>query len=323
MPARASLIVRVLLLMAAVSVTVAGDACFNVPPPPAEIAAPAPTPMPEVTENPEAEETPETWPVAPLTEQDITPEATSTPSPTETATPTETPYGQTPAPTSTPSPTPTESPTPTPTPVPTPQPDFSQNLPSGQLSDQPLDAEIKAATTPTRKTAIRIVDRARRDLLKHHPDEAIRTLTPALSIDAGNPYVYFYLGRAYLMKHNYSQALTFWERAAIGFADNPPWLSEALSFEGGAKERLGDTEEARSNYQRALKLAPDNQLARDGYARVGPPPPPPPAEPSGEPPEQAQPPPEEAVPPPPPAATEPPPAEEEPLPAEVPTPENF
>ncbi len=320
MPARATLIVRVLLVLATIAIAI--NACYNAPPPlPPVAAAPEATPQPELKQNPEAGETPPApWPVAPLTEQDITPEATSTPSPTDTATPTETPYGQTPAPTQTPSPTPTESPTPAPSLEPTPQPDFSQELPPGQLSDRSLSTDIGAAALPTRKTSMRIADRARRELLKHQPDEAMRTLGRALSIDAGDPYVYFYLGRAYLMKHNYQQALTFWERAAIGFADNPKWLSEVLSFEGAVKERLGETDEARADFARAVKLAPDNQLAKDGYARLGPPAPPPEAEPTAETgPAEAEPPPEEAAPPPPPGAEEPPPAEE-PLPAEVPTP---
>ncbi|HEY2105088.1 MAG TPA: tetratricopeptide repeat protein, partial [Candidatus Binataceae bacterium] len=278
MPARATVIVRVLLLLAAIAIAI--NACYNAPPPPPPVvAAPETTPPPELEQNPEAEETPPApWPVASMVEQDVTAEPTETPSPTETPTPTEspteTPYGQTPAPTPTPSPSPTESPSPTPSPVPTPQPDFSRDLPPGQLSDQPLKADIGAASLPTRKTSIRVVDRARGELLKRQPDDAMRTLGRALSIDAGNPYVYFYLGRAYLMKHNYQQALTFWERAAIGFADNPKWLSDVLSFEGAVKERLGDTDEARTDFARAVKLAPDNQLAKDGYARLGSPAPP-------------------------------------------------
>jgi hypothetical protein len=315
MPARASSIVWVSLWLLVITIAAAIDACYNAPPPPPPPVIVTPTPEPEVAENPEEENTP-----IPFTEENITPEATETPTPTETPTATDTPYGQTPGPTQTPSPTPTETPSPTPTPLPTPQTDFSQDLPPGQLSDQPLEPDINAATLPTRKTAIRIADRARRDLLKHEPDAAIRTLGPALSIDAGNPYVYFYLGRAYLMKHNYQQALTFWDRASIGFGDNPKWLSEVLGFEGETKERMGDEDEARKDFARALKLAPNNQLANDGYSRLGPPPPPA-AEPSAEmaPEEEEQPPPEEAAPPPPPGEEEPPPAEE-PMPGEAPTP---
>jgi hypothetical protein len=316
MPSRAILFVWILLLMVTAAVI---NACYNAPPPPPPIPAAPEATRPEVEENPEAIETPPPpWPVTPLTEQDISPEATSTPSPTETATPTETPYGQTPAPTPSPSPTPTESPIPTETPEPTPQPDFSQTLPSGQLSDQSLEGEINAQPLPTRKTSMRIADQARRELLDHDPDEAIRTLGRALSIDASDPYVYFYLGRAYLMKHNYQQALTFWQRAAISFANNPKWLSEVLGFEGAAKERMDETDEARDDFARAVKLSPDNQLAKDGYARLGPPPAPPEAEPT-EGPAEAEPPPEEAAPPGPPAAEEPPPAEE-PMPSEAPTP---
>jgi hypothetical protein len=318
MPARATFIGSVLVLLLAGAVIYA---CYNAPPPPPPPmpATAEATPAPEVEENPEAAETPPPpWPVSPLTEQDITPEATATPTATDTPTPTDTPFGQTPEPTQTPTPTPTESPTPTPTPVPTPQPDFSQNLPTGQLSDQSLDGDINAAPLPMRKTSMRIADQARRELRKHEPDEAIRTLGRALSIDASDPYVYFYLGRAYLMKHNYQQALIFWERAEIGFANNPKWLSEVLSFEGEVRDRMGDSDTARRDFGRAVKLSPDNQLAKDGYARVGPPAPPPEA-PSETGPAEAEPPPEEAAPPPPPAEGEPAPAEE-PLPSEVPTP---
>jgi Flp pilus assembly protein TadD len=249
-----------------------------------------------------------------LAEEDITPEPTSTPTPTDTPTATDTPFGQTPAPTDTPTPTPTDSPTPTPTPEPTPQVDFSQDLPPGQLSDQPLAGEINPSLPPTRRTALRIADKARIELRKHQPDEAIRTLGRALSIDAANPYVYFYLGRAYLMKHNYQQAMTFWARAAISFGDNPKWLAEALTFQAATNERQGEIDEARRDYKRACKLAPDNALAKDGCNRLVPPPPPP--EPKAEPeeaePSEARPPPREEEPAPPPAGEEPAPADQPP-----------
>jgi hypothetical protein len=309
MLARAIPIARILLLLA---VAIAINSCYNAPPPPPPVVQQAPPSPSEVEENPEGVETPPPpWPVASLSEENITPEATDTATPTDTPTATDTPYGQTPPPTQTPSPTPTATPIPTLSPEPTPQPDFSQELPAGQLSDQSLEPDINAATQPMQKTSIRIADRARRELLKHDPDGAIRTLGRALSIDASNPYVYFYLGRAYLMKHNYTQAMTFWDRAAIGFSDDPKWQAEVLSFEGAVKERLGDTDAARDDFARAVKLAPDNQLAKDGYTRLGPPAPPPEAEPSAETaPEEAEPPPEEAAPPPPPGEAEPPPPEE-------------
>lgn len=321
----ATLIVAGLLLFLAAIVM---DACYNTPPPPPEMPAePQATPTAALQQQSEeqepegAETPPPPWPVGRLGEQDISPEATATPTPTETATPTETPIGQTPGITETPTETPTPTQTPTPTPEPTPQLDFSQNLPPGQLSDQPLGSEINPSLPPTRKTSMRIADKARAALRKHQPDEAIRTLGRALSIDAGDPYVYFYLGRAYLMKHNYQQALTFWSRAAISFADNPKWLAETLTFQAATKERQGDIDEARRDYKRACKLAPDNQLARDGCNRLVPPPPPPepasepesePSEPNGSEPSEVKPPPAEEAPAPPPAGEEPAPADQPP-----------
>ena len=211
------------------------------------------------------------------------------------------------------------NPLPTSNVIQTPAPDLS-HLPPG-LSDQPLEGEIAQSDSRVRKTSIRMVDRARQELAVHKPDEAIRTLGRVLSIDAGNPYVYFYLGRAYLTKRNYRQALIFWQRAAIGFSRNPKWLGETYGFEGEANERLGQLDEARQDYARALKLSPQNQLGLAGNGRLGPPAPVVTEAPSeggeqaGEAeatPAETEAPPAEPEPPPPPVEAPPPPAEEPP-----------
>jgi TolA-binding protein len=167
-----------------------------------------------------------------------------------------------------------------PTPGPTPSPSIVTGavMPSGLISDQPLPPALLQSASPTQRIGLGIVEQARGAILNHDPDGAIRSLGRGLSIDPGDPYIYFYLGRAYLAKRDYAEALTFWQRAAIGFvANNPQWLGETYSFEGAASEGLGNLDQARHDYQRALAVAPDNQMAQLGLARLGPPPQPSPS----------------------------------------------
>ena len=174
------------------------------------------------------------------------------------------------------SPSPGTSPGLSPSPSATPSPSIVAGamMPSGLISDQPLPPAQLQSANPTQRIGLGLVEQARGAIVSKDPDGAIRLLGRGLSIDPGDPYIYFYLGRAYLAKRDYAEALTFWQRAAIGFiANNPLWLGETYSFEGAASEELGNLDQARHNYQRALAVAPDNQMAQLGLARLGPPPP--------------------------------------------------
>ena len=131
-----------------------------------------------------------------------------------------------------------------------------------------LDAEIKKADTPARAAALRVTEQARIDLAAGKTDDAIRDLGRAVSIDPGNPFEYFYLGRAYIARRNYAQALTFLKRAEIGFAARPDWLGATVGFEGACYEDLGQTTDAALAYRRALGTAPNNLTARVGASRM-------------------------------------------------------
>ena len=104
------------------------------------------------------------------------------------------------------------------------------------------------------------------------PGRRFGALARALSIDSSNAYAYFYLGRAYLLKKDYHQTLTFLHRAEIGFASDPTWLGETFSFEGLCDEQSGQTAQAAAAYRRALDFSPYNLMARTGYVRLAPPP---------------------------------------------------
>jgi tetratricopeptide (TPR) repeat protein len=173
--------------------------------------------------------------------------------------------------------------------------DLSQVPLSSPPGASSLEALIAQTTDPSLSASLRITEQARQQIGENHYDEAVRTLGHALSIDAGNPYAYFYLGRAYLMKKDYRQALTFFSRAEMGLGSNPPWLGETVGFEGACYEEMSRDQDAALAYQRAVQLTPGNLMARAGYGRMAsalPPPPIPPEEqPSAE--DAAQPPPEE------------------------------
>jgi hypothetical protein len=136
------------------------------------------------------------------------------------------------------------------------------------LAEAPLDSEIKKADTPALMAALRVTEQARVELEAGQTADAIRDLGRAVSIDPGSPFEYFYLGRAYIARRNYTQALTFLQRAEIGFASRPDWLGMDVGFEGNCYEELGRNSDAALAYQRALGTAPNNVTARVGYTRL-------------------------------------------------------
>jgi TolA-binding protein len=162
-----------------------------------------------------------------------------------------------------------------PTPIPTPTDiaplEVGSVAPQTQISDSSLEGLIQkiSAAQPALAASLRLTDQARDEILNHHEDDAIQTLTRAISIDASNAYAYFYLGRAYLGKKNYDQAITFFNRAEVHFGANSEWRGETLAFEGLVNEQSGQTAPAIACYQKALVAVPGNLRARVGLTRLG------------------------------------------------------
>jgi Tetratricopeptide repeat len=146
--------------------------------------------------------------------------------------------------------------------------DIGAIAPGPDLSEVSLQGEIKQAANPALAASLRVTEEARKQLASGHTDDAIRELGRAVSIDPGNPFEYFYLGRSYIARRNYEQALTFFSRAEIGFAARPDWLGETVGFEGACYEELGKLPLAALAYQRAVGAAPNNLMARVGYTRM-------------------------------------------------------
>jgi hypothetical protein len=159
------------------------------------------------------------------------------------------------------------SPIPTPTEIP-PAIDITMTGPSVQISDAPLSNAITYSVAPARAASMRVVERARQQLVSGNADDAIRTLGQALSIDSSDPYAYFYLGRAYFVKGNQTQAVTFLNRAAVGFGSDRMWLSETYAFEGASYEAAGSSSEAATQYKKSLDLMANNRIALAGCGRM-------------------------------------------------------
>ncbi len=162
---------------------------------------------------------------------------------------------------------PGESPAAEPTEIP-PAIDIGSIAPSLRVSDQPLNQLIAAAPNPARGASLRMCEQARQEIDAGHYDDAIRDLGRSISIDPSNSYAYVYLGRAYILKKDYKQALTFLGRAAAGLGADPVWRAEALAFEGLAYEQAGQPTDAVNAYQQALAITPGNLTARVGATRL-------------------------------------------------------
>jgi tetratricopeptide (TPR) repeat protein len=137
-----------------------------------------------------------------------------------------------------------------------------------QLGDLSLDPEINKAVAPTLAASLRLSESARKQLADGRVDDALRDLGRAVSLDPSNAFAYYYLGRGYLARKNYTQALTFFRRAVIGFNGRPDWTAEALTYEGLCDEELGRSTDAAQAYKRALAASPNNLRARVGYGRL-------------------------------------------------------
>jgi TPR repeat/Tetratricopeptide repeat len=137
------------------------------------------------------------------------------------------------------------------------------------VSDQPLTGLIASTKDqPALNASLRFAEQGRKALETSRLDDAIRDLGRAISIDPTDPYAYFYLGRAYMLKKDYTQALAFFGRSEVGLRAVPAWLGEVKSFEGVCLEEQGKFPAAAAAYKQALDAAPGNLMARAGYGRL-------------------------------------------------------
>ncbi len=147
--------------------------------------------------------------------------------------------------------------------------DVGSIQPTAPVSEQPLNPLIDSTKDqPALNASLRFVEQGRQALGASRLDDAIRDLGRAVSIDPTDPYAYFYLGRAYMIKKDYGQALAFFGRSEVGLRTTPAWLGEAKGFEGACLEEQGKFPAAAAAYKQALDVDPGNIMARAGYGRM-------------------------------------------------------
>jgi hypothetical protein len=147
--------------------------------------------------------------------------------------------------------------------------DVGSIQPTAPVSDQPLSPLIDSTKDqPALNASLRFVEQGRQAIGASRLDDAIRDLGRAVSIDPTDPYAYFYLGRAYMIKKDYGQALAFFGRSEVGLRTTPAWLGEAKGFEGACLEEQGKFPAAAAAYKQALDIDPGNIMARAGYGRM-------------------------------------------------------
>jgi tetratricopeptide (TPR) repeat protein len=156
----------------------------------------------------------------------------------------------------------------TPTEAPPPY-DVGSIQPTAPVSDQPLNGLIASTQgQPALNASLHFAEDGRKALETSKLDDAIRDFGRAISIDPTDPYAYFYLGRAYMLKKDYTQALAFFGRSEVGLRAVPAWYGEVKSFEGACLEEQGKFPQAATAYKQALDAAPGNLMAHAGYGRL-------------------------------------------------------
>jgi tetratricopeptide (TPR) repeat protein len=91
----------------------------------------------------------------------------------------------------------------------------------GALSQQ--GAEIGIEQDPRVLASLQITGQGKTLLEKNKPDDAIRTLERAISLDPANGLNYYYLADAWIIKGNYKQAQEVNRLAHIYLNDNVKW----------------------------------------------------------------------------------------------------
>lgn len=94
-------------------------------------------------------------------------------------------------------------------------------------------------------------------------DQAIIHYQKALSLDPDESYAHIGIGRIHMKQQKYKAALEAFDRAAAISA-----TSDANFYRGLAFERLGDKSSARSSYEEALRISPDDTEARNALLRL-------------------------------------------------------
>jgi tetratricopeptide (TPR) repeat protein len=143
-----------------------------------------------------------------------------------------------------------------------------KEAPATLPDDNSLIAKITPRTPPQRAASLRLTDEGRRLIEGADYRKALLRLERSISIDASNPYSYYYLGQVHYRMGRYQESLNFLDVAESSFSAQPFWLAETLALKGENFRALGSLERAGSNYSEALRFNPANRVATEGLKRL-------------------------------------------------------
>lgn len=103
-----------------------------------------------------------------------------------------------------------------------------------EISAEAPDGNIDSKADPRLMASLQLTGQGKTLVEQGHPDDAIRILERAVSIDPENGSNYYYLAEAWMLKKNYDQASAFNNLAATYFAEDRYWRKKVLE----QKERI-------------------------------------------------------------------------------------
>jgi hypothetical protein len=163
--------------------------------------------------------------------------------------------------------------TPTPTPRPTPivdrlgEPLVEPSAPVGDVVRAPLEETIRPTTPPRIADALRLGDRARRELEAGTTVRAFELLDTAIDMEPDVMELYVIRAHAFLAEGSASQARGDLERA-VSLRPDRAWLAEIIAVNGACYEVEGRVDAALAAYRRALRLHSANSTAREALQRL-------------------------------------------------------
>ena len=125
-----------------------------------------------------------------------------------------------------------------------------------------------AGRSGQREASVELTDQGRRHLAAGRIQEAVSLFQKAISIQPKNPYAYYYLGRARYLQKEYSQALAPLGQAELYLARDAAWRARVYALRGLIHEARIDYAQARTQFEKALGLDPQNAEAREGLDRL-------------------------------------------------------
>lgn len=109
--------------------------------------------------------------------------------------------------------------------------------PPGQAPQVETRAESPKQTSPRLLASLRLTEEGRILIRDGRPDDAIRALERAISLDATNGQNYYYLAEAWLLKDNIGQAGESNRLAGIYLKEDPHWLNRVREQRARIKNR--------------------------------------------------------------------------------------